>query len=335
MKGRLPEQEPAGCFLCPDVEPRPLFEVWDRMFDVPGKFTFAECPSCGLKLLSNRPTVNALAAHYPEESYYAYGGVTGGRRGWLSATRQAWLRSKRAMTRGMPRLGAAFGADYALAASRPPGSVVEVGCGAGETLDTYKALGWKTVGVEVSAAARREAHRRGHTTHSIFEARNLPREGFDLVRMRHVLEHMADPLSALRTAWTVLRTGGTVAIDVPNFGGLLYRLFGAHFWQIDAPRHLYGFTPSTLARAMELAGFEGARVRTYSSGSGIGRCVALRLKDRKVPGFRSYRLASAGLAGRGFDAVLDGLLSPLARAVDLSGRGENLWVTARKTGNGE
>jgi 2-polyprenyl-3-methyl-5-hydroxy-6-metoxy-1,4-benzoquinol methylase len=72
----------------------------------------------------------------------------------------------------------------------------------------------------------------------------------DLISMFHVLEHLAEPVAALRTMGEKLKPGGLLYIEVPNATRLCspdYMFFRAHT--------LY-FTGPTLRKLLEIAGFK-------------------------------------------------------------------------------
>jgi SAM-dependent methyltransferase len=81
---------------------------------------------------------------------------------------------------------------------------------------------------------------------------------FDLVMFNHSLEHMPDPISALRQARERLREGGRVLVRLPVADSYADRRFGPDWVALDAPRHF--FIPSVVG-FRELARRSGLRVR--------------------------------------------------------------------------
>src|SRR6266536_1737633 len=69
---------------------------------------------------------------------------------------------------------------------------------------------------------------------------------FALITLWHVLEHLWAPRRDLQIIRTLLKPGGTLIVEVPNFGDPLRRLFGSSWAYVDVPRHLLQFTPRTL-----------------------------------------------------------------------------------------
>jgi SAM-dependent methyltransferase len=119
-----------------------------------------------------------------------------------------------------------------------------------------KELGWVTTGFDVTDNLAEPVRKAGIP---IFTG-NLDvlqdQEGsFDLVTMWHVLEHLHDPAADLRLVRRLLADGGSLLIEVPNSDSIIAKLFRADWVPWDLPRHLSHFTPDSLRRMLEEAGF--------------------------------------------------------------------------------
>ena len=77
---------------------------------------------------------------------------------------------------------------------------------------------------------------------------------FDLVMFHHSLEHLPDPLAALRTAVGLLAPGGTILVRVPVAGAFGWRTWGTDWVALDAPRHLVIPTERAMDVLAERAG---------------------------------------------------------------------------------
>lgn len=158
---------------------------------------------------------------------------------------------------------AATSAAYLLPELAPGDVVLDVGCGPGTiTLDLAAAVApGRVVGIEPVAApleaARAEARRRGDTT-TRFETADvtaLPHadDSFDVVHAHQVLQHLVDPVGALREMARVCRPGGVVAVRDADYAAMSWHpaLPGLDEWrdsyravarsngaEPDAARHL-------------------------------------------------------------------------------------------------
>ncbi|MFN7696690.1 MAG: methyltransferase domain-containing protein [Deltaproteobacteria bacterium] len=80
---------------------------------------------------------------------------------------------------------------------------------------------------------------------------------FDVVFLRHVIEHVLDPARAIAEALRVLVPGGLLSLLTPNAASRSHERFGAFWRGLESPRHLQLFTPPSLA---SLCANAGARV---------------------------------------------------------------------------
>jgi ubiquinone/menaquinone biosynthesis C-methylase UbiE len=341
--------------VCGGEDSVELFSSHDWIYGRPGSFPLVRCTACGLVYLRERPTRSALPFYYPDESYYAYRAPAAHslfqRRGALAATWYAVKRSLLAHACGYRHLGghrllaaltrlpllggvrdrATFQLDVLLHPFVAEGALLEVGCGAGMYLDLMRALGWKkVVGVDFSPTAVAQARGPlGLEAHcGELTDVGLAENSFDAVSMSHTLEHVADPVGLLSEARRVMKVGGRLAVIVPNVESLSSRIFKEHCLMVETPRHLTHFTKSSLALALNRAGFMIERLTTsprgayqvalfsHSRQAGDDRLVYTD-SNRRFPLAR--RLRAAGLA-----ALEHGLCS-LGRPA-----GEELTAVARK-----
>jgi SAM-dependent methyltransferase len=88
----------------------------------------------------------------------------------------------------------------------------------------------------------------------------LPACSFDAVTMSHVIEHVYDPESLLRTALGLLKPNGTLVCVTPNVLSDNHLQFGRSWRDLDPPRHLQLFTPDALENLARHAGFRSVTI---------------------------------------------------------------------------
>jgi SAM-dependent methyltransferase len=138
----------------------------------------------------------------------------------------------------------------------PPGRLLDVGCGRGDFLVSARDAGWQVTGVELvasAAATARERHGLDVRAGRVEDA-GLEQASYDVVCALHVVEHVPDVGALLAQLAGLVRPGGHVVVEVPNFGSLLRRTQRGG-WQHLRPReHVTHFTAPTLDAALRRAG---------------------------------------------------------------------------------
>ena len=79
---------------------------------------------------------------------------------------------------------------------------------------------------------------------------------FDLVMMHHALEHMADPLTAMKKAHSLLNENKFLLVRIPIMGNYGWNTYRECWAGLDAPRHLFIPSEKGMRMLAEQAGFE-------------------------------------------------------------------------------
>lgn len=239
--------ETVSCNLCGKRDYELVKVVPEHRYGIRLSFNLVRCTRCGLVFLNPRPDEQELLAYYPPEYQAAMRQV-------LQEVRQSYI--------------GRIGLRIMRHARKPPlervGIALDIGCSGGDYLAFLRKLGWEVCGIELDEGAARHARERygihvhaGPAEHTLGE---FPDNGFDVVTMWHVLEHVFDPLLVLREVSRILKSDGILLLEMPNYNSLWASILGEFWFPLEIPRHLYHFTPSTLQAILTKAGFRVAKL---------------------------------------------------------------------------
>ena len=124
------------------------------------------------------------------------------------------------------------------------GSVLDIGCGAGNLLMPLTEK-YATHGIEINAEAARIAESRGlrMIANDLADISNVT-QTFDAVIACDVIEHFANPLDLLRSMLARTKTNGYVFITTGNPDSWSWRIAGSRFWYCYLPEHISFVSPA-------------------------------------------------------------------------------------------
>jgi 2-polyprenyl-3-methyl-5-hydroxy-6-metoxy-1,4-benzoquinol methylase len=243
---------PASCPICGASTTREVFR-FDPARWIPS--IVDECRRCGVLFKRFLPSARPLPEYY-DGSY---------------ARSEYWSHAA-AAERDIDR----FLQVLASTAHGSGQTLLDIGCGQGQFLRRAAAHGFTVAGVEMNEALAERAREGGlDVVRGDFMASALDGRRFDVVTMFDLIEHLPDPVAALKRCRGLLAPGGRLILYTPNHAGLivktarlLHRLSGG---RIDGPvvelfdcLHVVFFDPVTLRRALDAADFDVERARTWS-----------------------------------------------------------------------
>lgn len=245
----------SGCAVCH----APLSEnVAVRL----GKSGLYECRSCGSWTLLPRVTASEQAEIHDDADYFEHP--------YFKLRREITPRIRGRCRDVFARLSSAL----EIAPLRGE-RFLDIGCDTGTFLKTaQEEFGIVPVGVDVAERAVRVALSRGVDA---FQGRieKAPAEltGFRAATAIDLIEHVPDPCVFLIEVRKRLRPGGVLYLETPNirssvyrFGKLLSSVTGGRpeglFGRLFPPQHIQYFTPRSLPRLIEDAGFKTVKLGT-------------------------------------------------------------------------
>ena len=152
----------------------------------------------------------------------------------------------------------------------PAGDVLEIGPGVGGFAVLAKQAGYRLRVIEVNerCCAFIRSTLGIDTVHTFDEVGALSREQpVDVIALWQVLEHLPDPFRLLEVAADRLKPGGTLVVAMPNPESIQFRLLGARWVHLDAPRHVVLIPQRLLLEVAARLGLEPLLVTTRDSGS--------------------------------------------------------------------
>lgn len=147
------------------------------------------------------------------------------------------------------------------------GRLLDIGCGLGYFLEAARRRGFSVFGMEGAGFAMEYVHREFGipVVPAPVETTTLEEGTFDAVTLWHVIEHLPDPLAALRKIRSLLRDGGILIMETRNYRGYDARAQGERWGGWAFPHHLWHFDPGSYSLLVEKAGFRVVRLKIHNS----------------------------------------------------------------------
>lgn len=225
--------EISQCPVC-DAKQRALWVEFPQL-------AFCKCAGCGA-VYKSREQPALLAGDFYEKGYFS-GRKSGREKRFEHRVRKAqrWLSDALAFAPGAKTL-------------------LDVGCSMGYVLEGGRRLGLTSSGVDVSNYAAEHCRSLGFDA-KVGTVDQMPFDAasFDVVVMKHVLEHSFTPVQAMNEVRRLLKPGGVVLIAVPDLSywkGSLWRRRGRYFRpdELGGQHHVY-FDQPALKRVLDRTGF--------------------------------------------------------------------------------
>jgi SAM-dependent methyltransferase len=229
-----------SCTVCSGV----LSETSIFSEDLEGKFSVRICTVCGLGLTNPQPSEETLHLLYErDESSVAKLGArdfdpvaSGG----LFDRLKSRSASRELKARILNETASIRIVDYACGNGRYSNEAVKLITGEVLAVDFHEDRP-RHLSNEVSYIKQED-----------FDAREI-----DVIILRHVLEHVNDPVDFLHDLSLRLSPTGYIYIEVPNRDSIWSRVLGANWIQWYLPRHLNHFNRASLSRCVLEAGLIG------------------------------------------------------------------------------
>jgi SAM-dependent methyltransferase len=278
-----------GCRLCGSTGPHQTILVREMLFGTREPFEYFSCTACDTLQIVNVLEGEDLRRHYPP-NYHAYKvSAQPNVLRWLIAQHDHFkLRTGGRLVgaliaKPLPEgiVHAAAGGDVVrmlgqLALERDA-RILDVGCGGGALLDRLASVGFNNLsGADPFIAAD------GETPLGVPLMKRYLSEvtgEFDLIMFNHSLEHVPDPVATLKDAYERLAAGAICLVRLPTTSSEAWAVYGTHWVQIDAPRHIVIPSRRGMAIAADRAGL---RVEKTFDDSTLGQFIGSEAYRRDV-----------------------------------------------------
>jgi 2-polyprenyl-3-methyl-5-hydroxy-6-metoxy-1,4-benzoquinol methylase len=262
-----------NCCLCRRPGALLYKHLEDRLFSAPGKWNIRSCPNpdCGLLWIDPKPVEADLGKLYKQ--YYTHSDADRNSlpRRLFASIRNGYLHRLCGYRDGAigrlshfssyalelyPPKRSDFEFPMGYLRGRAKGKLLDLGCGAGLSLEVAHNSGWLAEGIDVDSAALANVRSKGLRARTgALPELGLPSASYEVVAMNHVIEHLYDPLKILIECARILQPGGLLLINTPNTGSLGHRWFKQAWVALDPPRHLHLFSARSLRALVGAAGF--------------------------------------------------------------------------------
>jgi len=300
------------CDICKDDNTELLFESKDHQFDLPGKFNVVRCLNCGLVYLNPVLPKYEIAKYYPS-NYGPHQGLIVDKDN--SSKMRFWLNYVKLF--GSDTYSDVFSLD-----DMPKGKILDIGCGGGTYLKELNGKNWVTYGIDISPSAAIECEKLGLNNIFVGELHEamFPDRHFDVITLRHSLEHIHNPSTLLKEIYRLLDDNGSLLIGVPNIKSIEAKIFRSYWSQIDSPRHLLHFSPKTLGTLLDNNEFYIAKVVHDPSAKQFVMSINYLLGKRINKILNSVSIRS----------ILQGILYPMTACIAKYGYGTSFAVISKK-----
>ena len=228
------EQQNNSCPVCGNTNLIDVLDCKDLSL-TQEQFDIIECPNCTVRVTSPIPAADKIAPYYNFTDYISH---TDTNKGWMN---QLYHKvRKRTLTQKTNWIQSLF--------TGFKGNLLEIGAGTGAFANAMKNKGWNVTALEPDQTTRTRAKDNYNLDLLPIEALyNLPENSFDVITLWHVLEHVHDLNGYFKAIHKLLKQNGRLIIAVPNYTSFDARFYKTFWAAYDVPRHLYHFSPKSIA----------------------------------------------------------------------------------------
>lgn len=242
------------CPICHNQRTEELFRTKDRLAIGPAgdmMFGIRKCPACQIVFAFPFLSYEEVRKFYPEyyfwkEDYKSQSKLIG------LLKKIDGLYFKFLYNRDVKNLTKFIGNNKSM-------KLLDIGCGDGIRLEFLKKNGFlQCSGVEFLENEARYARevKKLDVINAAFNEFDGKENDFDVVTLYNVFEHFNNPIESLKKMGKILKPGGWLVMEIPNFNSWQMKLFKAEWVDFDVPRHYFFYTEKTMREILTKNGFQ-------------------------------------------------------------------------------
>lgn len=212
-------------------------------------YTIVKCKNCSLVYLNPRPSQSDVYSLYNSDYFVGAG---------FDPSANYFKEAENPPSQEIERL---IQKIRLIQKRKGTGRLLDVGCGAGLFLNVAKNEGFKVEGADISFASSDFCKNKFSIPVQVGELEKINfRNLFDVIHMEEVIEHLPNPKKTLSKIYELLDKDGIIVIQTGNIRSLKAKIAGKNWDYFRLPGHIYYFSPQTLCKLLEIAGFKIQKV---------------------------------------------------------------------------
>lgn len=236
------------------------------------QFAVCCCDACQFTFTQDIPSGESIARYYEAPDYVSHSDT---KKGWINSLYHA---VRKRMIRRKVKL---------VEKNRPVGRLLDIGCGTGYFAGTMKERGMEVIGIEPSSAASEIARTKfGLDVRPAEALFDMPEKHVETITLWHVLEHLTDLNKSMDRFREILEDNGTLIIAVPNVNSYDARKYRQYWAAYDVPRHVWHFSPDTLALTAKKHGFKITDIKPMPFDAFYISMLSEKYKENKLSAIR-------------------------------------------------
>lgn len=213
-----------------------------------------------------KPTPSELGRYYESEDYISH---TDSKNNTLE-TMYHWVRAYALQKKH----------NLITSITKPPGAILDIGCGTGDFLKVMQSNRWDVTGYEPNTDAAKIA--KSKDINLINDLQYIPDHYYDVITMWHVLEHVSDVHKQAEELKRLLKPNGVLIIAVPNYKSFDAKFYKKYWAAYDVPRHLYHFSKRSIQLVFSEVGLKCIKIIPMYFDSFYVSMLSEKYKTKKI-----------------------------------------------------